>query len=283
MAILKAPIKLFSAILFIISAGSYAQITLPTKNTQAILYLAEGKNQPLIVGLGGSEGGNAWASSHWKETRDRFIRKGYAFLAIGYFGTEGTPPMLDRIAIEDIHNAIAEAVKNKSIDKNKVAIVGGSRGADLALLTASYYKDIKCVVGLVASHAVFPGNTDHLSASSWTFEGKELAYVPVNEEAVPFLMKRDLRGAFETMLKDTAAEEKAVIKAESINGPVLLISATKDEICPSTPMADKIMARLKDKNFKFYSNHIAIDGTHAEPLKHFDAVFAFLDKYFPAK
>ncbi|RZK65382.1 MAG: hypothetical protein EOO95_08590 [Pedobacter sp.] len=274
---------LIVAAVMVFSANCNAQLTLKAKNTEAILYLGKSINQPLIVGLGGSEGGNAWASDYWKPTRDQFIAKGYAFLAVGYFGVNGAPAMLDKIAIEDIHGAIAEAVKNKSVDKNRIAIVGGSRGADLALLTASYYKDIKCVVALVASHVVFPGNTDHLSASSWTYESKELPFVPVSEEAVPFLMKRDLRGAFETMLKDTAAEEKAVIKVENIKGPVLLISATRDEICPSTPMAEKIMKRLDEKNFKFYKEHVAIDGGHGEPLKHFDLVFAFLAKHFTMK
>lgn len=40
------------------------------------LFMGEGKNQPLIVGLGGSEGGNAWASDFWKDQRDEFISQG---------------------------------------------------------------------------------------------------------------------------------------------------------------------------------------------------------------
>ena len=45
---------------------------------------------------------------------------------------------MDRIAIEDIHNAIIIASKNKEINKNKIAVVSGSRGADLGLLIGSY-------------------------------------------------------------------------------------------------------------------------------------------------
>ena len=37
---------------------------------QPILYLGEGEKQPLVVGLGGSEGGNPWASDRWKPTRE---------------------------------------------------------------------------------------------------------------------------------------------------------------------------------------------------------------------
>ena len=269
--------NLLIGLFVVISSNSFSQITLVTPNVESKLYLGKGKNQPLIVGLAGAEGGNAWTSDRWKKTRDQFIEKGYAFLAIGYFGAKGTPDTLQKIAIEDVHYAIEVATKNKKINRSRIAIVGGSRGADLALLLGSYYKDIKCVVGIVASNVTFPGNTNHFTTSTWTFQKKELPFVPVNEEAVPFLMKRDLRGTFEAMLKDTIAVEKALIKVENINGPVLLISATKDEICPSTPMAEKMMKRLKKNKLKYNAEHVAIEGGHTEPYKHFDLIFKFLE------
>jgi uncharacterized protein len=273
---------LFPAFLLICSALQ-AQIILNTPNVESKLYLGNGKKQPLIVGLGGSEGGNAWASDHWKKTRDQFLEKGYAFLAIGYFGPKGTPPALEKIAIEDVYNAIQTATQNKQVDKKRIAIIGGSRGGDLALLIASYYKDIRCVVSLVPSHAVFPGNTMHLTSSSWTYQNKELPFIPVTKETVPFLMTRNLRSAFETMLKDTVAEKQALIKVENIKAPILLLSATQDEIAPTTPMCEKIIARLKANKFKYANEHVAIEGKHAEPLKHFNIVFEFLDKHFPVR
>ncbi len=270
----------FLGLLLLVSNNSFAQTILSTPNIEGKLYLGNGKNQPLIVGLGGSEGGNAWASKHWKKTREQFIEKGYAFLAIGYFGATGTPDTLQKIAIEDVHYAIEVAAKHKKINKRKIAIIGGSRGADLALLLGRYYKDIKCVVAIVPSHVTFPGHTNHFSTATWTYQKKELPFVPVNEEAVPFLMQRDLRGAFEAMLNDTIAEEKALIEVEKINGPILFLSATQDEVCPSTPMSEKMVARLKNKKFKHYFEHVAIEGGHAEPLKHFDLVFKFLETNF---
>ena len=135
----------------------------------------------------------------------------------------------------------------------------------------------------MTSNVVFPGNTNHFTTSTWTFNNTELPFVPVNEEAIPFLMKKDIRSTFETMLKDTIAEKKALIKVEKIEGPILLLSATKDEIAPTTPMSKKIMARLEEYKFKYYMNHIAIEGGHAEPLKHFNLIFDFLEKHFPAE
>lgn len=267
-------------LMLIFSANTFAQITLQTPDTESVLYVGKGKKQPLVVGLGGSEGGNAWTSDYWKKTRDQFIEKGYAFLAIGYFGAEGTPDTLNKIALENVYNAIKIAAKNKHIDKNKIAIVGGSRGADLALLLGSYYKDIKCVVSIVGSNAVFPGHTDHFSTSCWTYQNEELPFVPVNEEAIPFLMQRDLRGAFGAMLKDTLAVQKAAIKVERIQGAVLFLSAVKDEICPSTPMAEMMVERLKINKFTYPFEHKAIDGGHAAPLEHFDLIFEFLAANF---
>ena len=276
---------LFLAALFlpIFSVEAFPQIVLETPDVESVLYLGDKNNQPLVVGLGGSEGGNAWTSDYWKPTRDEFIKRGYAFLAIGYFGANGTPKLLDRISIDKVHDAIVTAAQNPRINRNRIALVGGSRGGDLALLLGSYYQDIKCVVAIVPSHVAFPGHTADFATSAWAHNGKELPFVPVTDDAVPFLIKRDLRSAFEAMLKDTTAEEKSLIKVENINGPVLLMSATKDEIAPTTPMSEKMMARLKAMDFKNHYEHLSIVGSHAEPLKHFDKVFEFLDKYFPNK
>lgn len=279
--------KLFRSafIFFLLSVPgiSFAQINLQTPNVESILYLGKNNDQPLVVGLGGSEGGNAWTSGYWKNTRDRFLEKGYAFLAIGYFGSKGTPAILNEIEIENIYNAVKTASAHEQVNSKKIAVIGGSRGADLALLLGSYYEDINCVVSIVGSNAVFPGHTAHYSTSCWKYRGKELPFVPVNEEAVSFLMKRDLRSAFEAMLKDTLALEKAAIKVEQIKGPVLLLSATKDEICPSTMMAEYMIERLKENKFNYTFEHLAIEGGHAEPLKHFDEIFKFLETNFPPK
>ncbi|MGF1924834.1 MAG: acyl-CoA thioester hydrolase/BAAT C-terminal domain-containing protein, partial [Bacteroidia bacterium] len=205
---------------------------------------------------------------------------GYAFLAIGYFGCKGTPQRLDRIAVDEVYKAIALAKTKPAVNPGKIAVVGGSRGADLALLLGSYYKDISVVVGMSASNAVFPGHTQEFTTSCFTFNGKELPFVPVNDAAVPFLLKGNLRGTFEAMLTDTVAAQKASIKVENINGPILLLSATKDEIIPAVAMAKNMMLRLKNNKFKYPYEHVVYEGTHAEPTKHFDKIFNFLAIHF---
>lgn len=247
---------------------------------QTRLYLGESDRQPLIVGFGGSEGGNAWTSDRWDKKRNQFIDEGYAFLAVGYFGMKGTPDNLDRISIDAIHDAIKEAAKNPKIDSTRIALIGGSKGAELALLMASYYPDIKCVVAIVPGYVAFPALTLSASTSSWTFKNEEVDYVPMPWAAVPSAMKRDLRSAFEIMIEDQEAVKKAGIRIENINGPILFLSATQDEMWPSKEMADEMMIHLKNVNFKHDYKHIVVNGGHTEPLDHFDEIFQFLNDHF---
>lgn len=233
--------------------------TLDTSNIESKLYLSKGRKQALIVGLGGLEGGNAWASEDRKHMRDQFLAKGYAFLALGYFGAKGTPKLLDRIAIDDVYAAIKKATKRRRIDPKRIAIIGDSRGGDLALLLGSYYPDISCIVALMPTHVVFPGHTPHfqiipiinplLSTPAWKYQGQELPFVPVNEAAAPFLLKKDLHGAFTAMLQDAEAEQKAAIRVENTKGSILLVSDPQDEF--SIEMCKKIEDRLKKHKDKY--------------------------------
>lgn len=260
-----------------------APIDLKTPGVQSLLYVGAGRQQPLLVGLGGSEGGNAWASARWQPTREQLVADGYAFLALGYFKADGTRPLLDRISLDTVYAAIKAATRHPQVSNRKIALIGGSRGADLALLLASCYPDIRCVVSIVGSHVAFPGHTSHFTTSAWSYEGRQLPFVPVNEAAVPFLMEGNLRATFAAMLTDTAAVRQALIPVEKIRGAVLLVSATQDEVCPSTPMAEHMLAQLQRRHSRYPQQHLAIEGGHAAPLQHFPTIIRFLHTNFPAR
>ncbi len=240
------------------------------------LFVGKGKNQTLIVGLGGSEGGNPWASNYWKAQRERFLDQGYAVLALGYFGTKESPAKLDRIAIEGIHAAVMEAAKATEINRECIVVMGGSRGAELALLLGSLYPEYDAVIGIVAGSAVFPALTMTMDTPGWSHHGQLLPYVPVTPETYPALLRRDLRAAFSTMMQNTAALDAAAIPVEKINGPVMFLSAKQDEMWPSTEMSEMMTQRLKNKAFRFPVQHIAIEGSHSAPLKHFEQIEQFL-------
>lgn len=255
---------------------------IPEGGVQSILFVGEAEAQPLVVGLGGSEGGNAWATDRWKPVRDKFIDKGYAFLAVGYFGVEGAPEQLDRISLDKIHDAILQAASgNSKVTPGKIALIGGSKGAELALIMASYYSDISCVISIVGSHAAFPALTLSASTSSWTYNGNEVPYVPASWSSVPSIIKGNLRSAFEIMMEDTTAVNKALIKVENIHGPVLCVSAREDEMWPSAEMSTLVMKRLDAHKFPYVHEHIIVEGGHMEPLDEFDRMLAFLNRNYP--
>src|SRR5687768_6635409 len=57
---------------------SFDTATLPERHGQvdAHLYAPPGPPRPLIVGLGGAEGGNSWTRENWRTQRDRFQHQG---------------------------------------------------------------------------------------------------------------------------------------------------------------------------------------------------------------
>ena len=261
---------------------SFDTKTLPPRHGQVDveLFAREGGKRPLLVGLGGGEGGNAWASARWKPQRERFLDQGYALLALGYFGTPNSPEKLDRISLDGVHAAIVKAAQDPRVDGRCIAIVGGSRGAELALLLASHYPDIKAVVAIVPGSAVFPSLTDAMTTPGFSLNDRSLPFVPMTWGATPDLLVGDLRGAFETIMQDEAAMRRAAIAVEKINGPVQFVSASRDEMWPSKEMADVMMLRLKATGFRHPVEHLVVQGGHSEPLDEFPKMEAFLDTHF---
>jgi pimeloyl-ACP methyl ester carboxylesterase len=245
------------------------------------LYLGKGEKQPLIVAFGGGEGGNAWTRGRWKAVRDKFNEDGYALLAVGYFGLPGTPDKLDRIALEGLHAAIQQAVANNpAIEGRCIALLGGSKGGELALLLASRYPEIKSVVAIVPANAVQVAITDALTTSSFSHNGQSLPFVPFPWRATVPLITGDKRRVFDLMAEDVAAVAAAKIEVEKINGPIFLMSATNDEWWASKEMSDDMMVRLKAKQFAHVHEHLAIAGDHATPFKHIDRARQFLNNNF---
>ena len=245
----------------------------------AKLFARDGAPQPLLVGLGGSEGGNAWASDVWAAQRERFLAQGYAMLALGYFGSPDTPERLDRISLDAIAAAIGRAAADPRIDARCVILVGGSKGAELALSLAARDPAIRGVIALVPGDAVFASLTDAMTPSSGTWHDQPLPFLPVPWSTTPDLVTGNLRAVFARTREGLPDLPSAAIEVERIHGPILFLSATRDELWPSREMADAMMQRLDANGFAHAHRHIAIDGGHAAPLDHFDKVETFLAEH----
>jgi dipeptidyl aminopeptidase/acylaminoacyl peptidase len=250
---------------------------------ETLLYLGVSNKQPLIVVFGGAEGGIDWCRNSMKSKRDSLNQKGYAILAIGYFNAEGTPRNLDRISLDAISDTIMNSAKNPKIDASKIALIGGSRGGELVLNLASRFKHFNAVVAMSTSNVSFPAITWSANTSSWTYKDKEVPYVPAPFKIIGPALKGDVFTAHKMMLEDKEASKKAEIEVENINGPVLILSGKNDDQWPASEMSDQIIQRLKKENFKYYNQHVKLDGGHVAPLEHFNLVYDFLDQYLPTE
>jgi dipeptidyl aminopeptidase/acylaminoacyl peptidase len=248
------------------------------------LFAKEGTIQPLLVYFGGSEGGNSMSKERHIIERKMYTDKGYAMLAIGYFGMEGIPKELDRISLNAIYEEIKRVQNNPNIDASCVAVMGGSKGAELALALASKYPDINGVVSFAGSHVSF--NSISIAADgktgSFSFNNSSLPYVTVPIKAIPYVLIGDFRKVHELALEDTNAVEAAVIAVENINGPILLVSGEKDHVWPSAEMSTEIINRLKSKGFNYPYQHIIVpNGNHFQPQSDYHPqAIEFLEKNF---
>ena len=282
----KTKSTLLTIVLVLITGFVYLFTYVPSLSKQhgvveTILYLGDSDNQPLIVAFGGAEGAIDWHRNHMKTKRDSLIQKGYAILAIGYFNAEGTPRDLDRISLDAISDTIMSISKNSKIDESKIALIGGSRGGELVLNLASRFNHFNAVIAMSTSNVSFPAITWSANTSSWTYKNKEVSYVPAGLNTISPAIKGDLYTAHILMLEDEEAVKKAEIQVENINGPILILSGKDDDQWPATTMSNRIIERLKENNFKFYKEHIILDGGHIEPLKQFNLVYDFLEKHLP--
>ena len=197
---------------------------------------------------------------------EELVRAGITVLSLAYFGTDGLPPMLATIPLEYFEAAFDWLAEQPEVVPNAYALVGGSKGGELALLLGSRYPQVKAVAAFAPSSVVFQGLVQGKAASSWTHGGKELAFVSFPLTAMFAILKGMRSGnfldAYKTALRNTKAVANAAISVENINGPVLLISGSHDKMWPSAAMCEQITARLSGAKFGFPYPHLALETGH---------------------
>ena len=130
-----------------------------------------GNGKPLVVFLGGSEGGYP----HISFLADAFVESNITVAEIGYFGLPNTPKHLNEISVD----AITSKIEKLSEKHSCVGVLGLSKRAELALVLASY-KDVSDVtVALAPPNVVWQSSkTSPSKVSSWTLGGKQMPFIP---------------------------------------------------------------------------------------------------------
>lgn len=125
---------------------------------------------PAVIILGGSGGRHPWDA-----LAALLASHGYETLSLAYYNGPGLPDDLVKTPIETVGKAIAWLEKRHGVDASRIAIVGHSRGSELALLSAAQFPEIKAAVALAGSPVAWPGINPHDYAhdvAAWTLGGK---------------------------------------------------------------------------------------------------------------
>ena len=217
---------------------------------------------PGVLRLGGAEGG-----LH-TEDAEAIAAEGYAVLALAYFGAEGLPGDLQEIPLEYFGGAVAWMRSSPYVDGSRLAVVGLSRGAPLALLLATVYDDFDAVVALAPSHVVWQSTyldwDRYAVRSSFSYRGAPLPFVPYDfsDEAASAGCSAEVSVCapmYAHSLGQHARVREALIPVERIGAPVLLISGRADTLWPSTLMGDLIVERLAGADYPYEYRHAAYD------------------------
>jgi dienelactone hydrolase len=198
---------------------------------------------------------------------------GLATFALAYFNYPGLPSELVDIPLEYFRAAIGWLTSNVPVAGGRVAVMGASRGGELALLLGSSYpSDVAAVVAMVPSGLVWAGLTKDRAAGSvaWTRDGAPIQPLPsisADHEDSPY---RDgavvLTPSFEARIAAASAEQLAAaeIPVERCDGPVLLLSAEDDALWPSVALAEIAVRRGREHGAAHPIRHVHYpDAGHA--------------------
>lgn len=225
---------------------------------------------PGVLLLGGSEGG-----MHEDEAA-LLAAHGFAVLALAYYGLPGLPATLAGIPLEYFGTALDYLQEHPQVRSNRLAVVGGSKGGEAALLVGAMFPQVRAVVSVVGSGVVTQGiSQDVLTGSlleilstpvaGWTYQGQDVPYLPnvVTPELAAAVAAGEpvaLRLAFEPGLRRADLLPAATIPVERIRGAVLLISTDDDQMGHCAALHEVAARRLAAHDHPHPWQHIVYEG-----------------------
>ena len=242
--------------------GEIPPLEVDVFGVDAELWLPESEGLlPAVIRLPGAGGTRS-------RTRSSLLAaRGFAVLDLLYLSNQPAALEFVEVPVDSAVAAVDWLVAHPKVDGRRVGIYGGSKGADLALLTAAYDPRIRAVVGWAPGSVVFQGISlrDLSPGSSWTWQGAPLPYASpkINyttlRNAVRMLLQRPtpMRPAYESALEQVPPG--AFIPVERIAGPVLLLSGGDDKMVPSTLMAAQLQDRLMEYGFRHQVRNVVYD------------------------
>jgi dienelactone hydrolase len=196
---------------------------------------------PGILLLGGSEGALGVPTTLIAKGLQA---QGFAVLHLSYFRAPGQSPQLALVPLETFDRALAWVGRQPGVNGKVLAVVGGSKGAEAALLIGSRHPELKAVVAGMPSSVVWPGIDwqGQETRSSWSLAGK-----PLPDLAYGTFTPPRVASVYESGLTVLPFHPEAAIPIEKTSAPVLLVCGEADSLWPSCPMARQLKARDPDR------------------------------------
>ncbi len=201
---------------------------------------------PAAIWLGGSEGGIRSTLM----PAGLLASKGVVVLSLPYFSHEpmgDLPRELVDIPLEFFNNAVSWLGTLPFVDQKRISLVGGSKGAEAALLVAAHFENIEAVVAYSPSSVSWAAPFTRDDQSSWSLEGQPLPFVPYQRDPAyrpPRGFPNQLARHYRYSLDRVESNSATIIPVENITGRILLISGSDDLIWGSAHMARQVTARL---------------------------------------
>jgi dienelactone hydrolase len=212
-------------------------------------YPKGGKALPLVLAMDGSGGGFI----DYKNMQFLAL-EGYAVLSVAYFKAPGRPEKLEEIPLEYFERALHRFGKHPAVDSTKIIVLGISRGAELALLLASEYPQIRGVVAYAPGCFILPSDTKSVDGrftrSSWTRGGEPFPFAPIQPIRAAPGSTVAFRQYVEPLL-ERPDREAYTIKVEKGRAAILLLSGGDDQTWPAAEMATLVENRLKRKGYPY--------------------------------
>lgn len=242
-------------------------------------YKKELTQQPPIIIFGGSSGGNFY--DNYQNYLEDLVDNGYSVLSLAYFDFNSRgelPNMLRHIPLEYFKKAMDWMEKQPQTGKGECAVIGNSRGGEAALLLAIQYPEISTVVAIVSSAYVGGAYNEkrEVSGSAWTIGGKEIPYVDYRKAVANYK-------PWWKIIEQMEEVEPFAIPVENMSAAVLLLSAEKDAIWPSTEMSERVIRRLEKNQYTFPYQHISYDAGHNIRVESWPDLLRFLKKHYPGR
>ena len=216
---------------------------------------------PGVVVVPGSNGGMHTQSAALLASR------GYAVLAMALYNYKSLPEKGENIPLEGYKNAVLW-LRDK-IGHDRIALRGGSRGAEGALLAAIHFPDlVKSVIAWVPTpmHLVATSAAPDAPVPLYTLDGAPLPYAitsfPLERLSEEHRFEAPFRPApyFLSCWTDPENIDQYTMPFEQISVPLLLISGTADEMWPSAYAGSVIAAYMKEKNPNAVVDHVMNHG-----------------------